>query len=159
MDARYLTVPLVHWQIPAPHPSFLMYSRQNGAGRDEERDIRQPQNLQRIAGLRSFFTGVSDVPLLFIFVRYQQRGARLGRLHTSSPNSTYWFITNYLSRGPESVPCIIAGVTLDNGWWSYHPCTQSGNDICKKSSKQISLLSAGSGAVEVAARSTIIKSQ
>ncbi len=97
--------------------------------KDEERDIRQPQNLQRIAGLRSFFTGVSDAPLLFIFVRYQQRGARLGPLHTSSPNSTYWFITNYLSRGPESVPCIIAGVTLDNGWmklsslytkWQWH---------------------------------------
>lgn len=123
---RYLNMPLAHWQIPAPASLFLNVFTTERGRKDEGRDIRQPQNLQRIAGLRSFFTGVSDAPLLFISVRYQQRGARL---HTSSPNSTYWFITNYLSRGPESVPCIIAGVTLDNGWmklsslytkWQWH---------------------------------------
>ncbi len=51
-----------------PASLFLNVFTTERGRKDEERDIRQPQNLQRIGGLRSFFTGVSDASSAVYFL-------------------------------------------------------------------------------------------
>ncbi len=141
------------------HPSFLMYSRQNGAGRMKREISDSPKTCSGSqACAHSSPASLTLLCCLFssVISSVVHDSARstppLQTLHIDSLLIIYRAGRRVCRASSQVLLSIMDG-------WSYHPCTQSGNDICKKSSNQISLLSAGSGAVEVAARSTIIKSQ
>lgn len=141
------------------HRSFLMYSWQNRAGRMKGEISDGPKTC---SGLQHCAHSSPASLTLFCCLFLSVISGVACDLACFSPPLQTLHIDSLLIiyRAGQRVCRASSQVLLSiMDGWSYHPYTQSGNDICKKSLKQISLLSAGSGAVEVAAHSSIIKSQ
>lgn len=141
---RYLNVPLAHWQIPAPASLFLNVFTTERGRKDGSEISDSPKTCsgERYGSQDCTHSSPTTLTLfccLFLSVisgmaHDSARSAPpLQTLHIDSLLIIYRAGRRVCRASSQVLLSIMDG-------WSYHPCTQSGNDICKKSSKQISPL-------------------
>lgn len=115
----YLNVPLAHWQIPAPASLFLnVFTRERG--RKDGREISDSPKTCSGERYGSQDCAHSSPASLTLFCCLFP--SVISGMASESARSTHPLQTLHIDslliiyRAGRSVPCIIAGVTLDNGW-------------------------------------------